>query len=282
MTHKFSATCGFITALCTCEIRVEDATAESPASSTFIPLSQPCTLNGSGITCCFSFFQNSLQVLSPPIRSMFPTVSPLVLGECVQYKSPEEATPTSHTDLEEIDFKQGKSEETPGQNREIVILLTRDPTTMLNKSTYMSEVRQHADDNTYKKPDHDPTINYSSLVKNLLQVQKPRNVMVRMLPNPACTVSPGAIGPTPAGEPVNIRSPGSRVMWWDIKLMSTETGNTMSAVLQSCLKSPFTRHHSCTSWGHFNSSGKSSRLTGHAVSNPFPHVQGKPAALLNF
>nr|CAD7401115.1 unnamed protein product [Timema cristinae] len=63
MTHMFSATCGFITALCSCEIRVEDAAAESP-------------------------------------------------GECVQYKSPEEATPTSHTDLEEIDFKQGKSEDT--------------------------------------------------------------------------------------------------------------------------------------------------------------------------
>ena len=42
------------------------------------------------------------------------------------------------------------------------------------------------------------------------------NVIDKSLPIPASITSPGTMGPTPAGDPVRMTSPGSRVMYSDI------------------------------------------------------------------
>ena len=55
------------------------------------------------------------------------------------------------------------------------------------------------------------------------------------------TVSPGCNGPTPAGVPVAIRSPGSSVITCEMKWMSTSSGKRKSTVVPFCRIWPFTR-----------------------------------------
>ncbi len=55
------------------------------------------------------------------------------------------------------------------------------------------------------------------------------------------TVSPGCTTVEPAGVPVRMTSPGSRVMSWDRSATSRPNGNTSPAVVSSCTRSPFTQ-----------------------------------------
>ena len=54
------------------------------------------------------------------------------------------------------------------------------------------------------------------------------------------TVSPGTIGPTPAGVPVSTTSPGSRVMTWDMNASTVPTSWISWLVRPSCLSTPLT------------------------------------------
>jgi hypothetical protein len=54
------------------------------------------------------------------------------------------------------------------------------------------------------------------------------------------TSSPCCSGPTPAGVPVRITSPGSSVMTWLTNAIRVGTSCTISEVRACCLISPFT------------------------------------------
>src|SRR5262249_50714466 len=55
------------------------------------------------------------------------------------------------------------------------------------------------------------------------------------------TMSPATSGPTPAGVPVMIKSPGRRVMTCEMKRIITSMGKMNEVVLADCLTSSLTR-----------------------------------------
>lgn len=59
------------------------------------------------------------------------------------------------------------------------------------------------------------------------------NFIVRIFPKPHSITSPGFTGPAPAGDPVNIKSPGSSVMYCDTKLISWGIVKRRSEVVES-------------------------------------------------
>src|SRR5579864_6067441 len=64
------------------------------------------------------------------------------------------------------------------------------------------------------------------------------------VPMPASTistVSPGCIGPTPAGVPVAITSPGISVITRDTHGIITSTGKTIALKAECCFLTPFSR-----------------------------------------
>src|SRR5208283_942229 len=63
------------------------------------------------------------------------------------------------------------------------------------------------------------------------------------------TVSPSSMGPTPAGVPVRMRSPGSNVMTAEIHSTMAPTSWIISEVRLSCLTSPLTSVRSARSDG---------------------------------
>src|SRR5690606_38464724 len=75
---------------------------------------------------------------------------------------------------------------------------------------------------------------------------------LRRVPIPSMstsTRSPACRRPTPGGVPVEIRSPGSRVMMCDMNETSLAGEKTRSEVLPSCRTSPFTRQRTRRSSG---------------------------------
>lgn len=96
---------------------------------------------------------------------------------------------------------------------------------------------------------------------------------------PASIKSPGTTGPIPGGDPVNMRSLGSKVMYCDMKLINCGTLNIKSDVFPLCTSLPFTLQNISTFEGSGISSLLIKRLTGQAVSKPLPIVHGKPEDL---
>lgn len=95
-------------------------------------------------------------------------------------------------------------------------------------------------------------------------------------------VSPLWTGPTPAGVPVNITSPSSKVKYWEMKLIRVGTLKIMSLVLPSCLTSPLTLHQRLTLWGSGMLFTGMKSLTGKLVSNILAMVHGEPFFLASF
>src|SRR2546429_9721696 len=86
------------------------------------------------------------------------------------------------------------------------------------------------------------------------------------------TTSPGASGPTPAGVPVAIRSPGSRVMTCETTHTSVTMENTMSRARPCWRCLPFTRQYTSSSSSRRASTGTTRGPTGQNVSKPFALV----------
>src|SRR5439155_442953 len=79
-------------------------------------------------------------------------------------------------------------------------------------------------------------------------------------------------GPTPAGVPVAIRSPGSSVIACDTNATSAAMPNTMSRALPRCRSTLFTRQRTSSSERRAGSSGATRGPTGQNVSNPLARV----------
>ena len=92
--------------------------------------------------------------------------------------------------------------------------------------------------------------------------------------------SPGFTGPTPAGVPVNSRSPVFQVLYFETWEISASTGNSMSAVWPLCTTSPFlsnSNRMSCT-FPPRSASGTQSRDTTALPSKALAFSQGLPLA----
>src|SRR5439155_1149608 len=88
----------------------------------------------------------------------------------------------------------------------------------------------------------------------------------------------GRIGHTPAGVPVAITSPTSKVMIREAASMSCGIRNTIWFVFESCRTAPFTRRRIGSRCGSRSGSAATASDTGAKVSNPFAAVHGEPSS----
>src|SRR5213076_1879046 len=86
------------------------------------------------------------------------------------------------------------------------------------------------------------------------------------------TTSPATSGPTPAGVPVAITSPGSSVMACEMNATSAAGPNTMSRAYPRWRSLPFTRQRTSSSARRTGSSGTTRGPSGQNVSNPLARV----------
>src|SRR5438270_613190 len=85
------------------------------------------------------------------------------------------------------------------------------------------------------------------------------------------TSSPATTGPIPAGVPVKIKSPGSKVMTWEMKRITISIGKMKAVVLSDCLTWPLTWVSTRTPF-HGSISSVTIGPKGQKVSKPLARV----------